>query len=94
MRTPVAFLIFNRPELTRARLRQDCPRSSTQSYWSLPTVPVPTGGEAEKCIATRAIIDRVDWKCDVLRNYSDTNLGCGRRPSSGLRWVFGQVEKR
>jgi hypothetical protein len=50
-------------------------------------------GEATKCEATRAIIDRVDWDCEVLKNYSDVNLGCGKRVASGLDWVFSHVEE-
>jgi hypothetical protein len=41
----------------------------------------------------RAIIDRVDWDCEVLKNYSDRNLGVGIRPATGFRWVFEQVEE-
>jgi hypothetical protein len=48
-------------------------------------------GEAEKCQAVREIIDTVDWPCEVLKNYSDVNLGCKLRVSSGLDWVFEQV---
>lgn len=40
---------------------------------------------------TRAVIDGVDWPCEVLRNFADTNMGCGRRVSSGLDWAFNQV---
>ncbi|MEI3651316.1 MAG: glycosyltransferase family 2 protein, partial [Dolichospermum lemmermannii FEM_B0920] len=50
-------------------------------------------GEAEKCAAARAIINDVDWECEVLTNYSDINLGCKIRVSSGLDWVFSQVEE-
>ena len=49
--------------------------------------------EQDECAATRAIIDRVDWDCEVLTNFSDVNLGCKRRVSSGLDWVFDQVEE-
>lgn len=42
---------------------------------------------------TRAIIDKVDWDCEVITNYSETNLGCRDRVSSGLDWVFEQVEE-
>ena len=49
-------------------------------------------GDAENATTTRAIIDRVDWDCDVLKNYSPVNLGVGIRPATGLRWVFEQVE--
>ncbi|MDE3090298.1 MAG: glycosyltransferase family 2 protein, partial [Chloroflexota bacterium] len=50
-------------------------------------------GEGEKCAATRAVIERVDWDCQVLTNYSDVNLGCKRRVASGLSWVFEQVDQ-
>jgi hypothetical protein len=93
MRTPVAFLVFNRPDCTE-RVFAEIARARPPKLLVVADGPrADKAGEAEKCIATRAIIDRVDWKCDVLRNYSDTNLGCGRRPSSGLRWVFEQVEE-
>jgi hypothetical protein len=50
-------------------------------------------GEAEKCAAARAIIERVDWECEVLKNYSDINLGAKQRGASAISWVFEQVEE-
>lgn len=47
----------------------------------------------KKCAAARAIIDHVDWNCEVLKNYSDINLGCGKRLSTGITWLFEQVEE-
>jgi hypothetical protein len=92
IKTPVVFLIFNRPELTAKVfevIRQAQP----------PILLVVADGsrsdrpeEAEKCQQTRAIIDCVDWNCEVLKNYSDINLGCAKRVSSGLNWVFETVE--
>ncbi len=35
----------------------------------------------------------MDWPCEVLTNYSETNLGCKRRVSSGIDWVFNEVEE-
>lgn len=93
MTTPVAFLIFNRPDTTLKVFKEiakarppkllviaDGPRSSRLD-------------EADKCAATRAIINQVDWDCEVLTNYSDINLGCKKRVSSGLGWVFDTVER-
>jgi hypothetical protein len=31
------------------------------------------------CIAARAIVEQVDWPCEVLKNYSDVNFGCRKR---------------
>lgn len=49
--------------------------------------------EREKCERTRQVIETVDWDCEVWRNYSETNLGCKRRISSGLDWVFENYEE-
>jgi hypothetical protein len=93
LHTPVAFIIFNRPEVTE-RVFLEIARARPQKLFVIADGPRnDKPGEAEKCAATRAIIDRVDWECDVRKNYSDTNLGCGHRPPSGLRWVFDQVEE-
>jgi len=46
-----------------------------------------------RCRAVRAIIDRVDWPCEVQRDFSDENLGCDPRVISGLNWVFSQVDR-
>jgi hypothetical protein len=93
MQTPVAFIIFNRPDTT-ARVFEAIRQAKP------PLLLVIADGarsskpdEADKCAATRAIIDRVDWDCEVRTNYSDVNLGCGKRVSSGLDWVFQEVEE-
>jgi hypothetical protein len=93
LRTPVAFLIFNRPEVT-ARVFSEIARVRPPVLLVVADGPrADRPGEAEKCRATRAIIDRVDWPCEVLTNYADGNLGCRRRVSSGLNWVFDVVEE-
>ena len=92
MKTPVAFLIFNRPDTTAkvfTAIRQAKP---PQLFVIADGARSDRPGEAEKCAATRAIIDGVDWECEVFTNYADVNLGCKTRISSGLDWVFEQVE--
>lgn len=93
LKTPVAFIIFKRPETTKRvfeAIRQAKPPK---------LLVIADGsrddrqGEAEKCQATRAIIKQVDWNCQVLTHYSEINLGCAKRVSSGLNWVFEQVEE-
>ena len=91
--TPVALLIFNRPDTTQ-RVFAEIARAKSPKLLVVADGPRPDKhGEAEKCLATRAIIDQVDWPCEVLTNFSETNLGCKRRVSSGLDWVFHTVEE-
>lgn len=93
MRTPVALIIFNRPDVTK-RVFGEIAKARPRQLLVIADGPRPQRpGEPEKCAATRAIIERVDWECDVLKNYSDVNLGVGLRPVTGLRWVFEQVEE-
>ena len=90
--TPVALIVFNRPEMTE-RVFAEIARAQPRQLLVVADGPRPgRQGEAERCAATRSIVQRVDWKCDVSTNFSDVNLGCGRRVSSGISWVFEQVE--
>jgi hypothetical protein len=93
MKTPVAFIIFNRPDTT-ARVFEAIRQAKPPLLLVIADgARTSKAGEVEKCAATRAIIDKVDWPCDVKTNYSNINLGCGKRVSSGLDWVFQEVEE-
>jgi hypothetical protein len=91
--TPIAFLIFNRPDTT-ARVFEAIRQAKPPKLLVVADGLRPDrADDIEKCKAARAIIDKVDWDCAVLTNYSDVNLGCKSRVSSGLNWVFDTVEE-
>ena len=91
LHTPVAFVIFNRPDTTE-RVFAEIAKVRPAKLFVIADGPRPDRpGEAEKCAAVRAIVDGVDWECEVFRNYSDVNLGPGRRPATGISWVFEQT---
>ncbi|HEX8161041.1 MAG TPA: hypothetical protein VF538_04170 [Pyrinomonadaceae bacterium] len=93
MRTPVAFIIFNRPDVT-ARVFAEIARARPPKLLVVADGPrADRPGEREACRAARAVVERVDWDCEVLTNFSDVNLGCRGRVSSGITWVFEQVEE-
>jgi hypothetical protein len=91
LEVPVAFLIFNRPETTR-RVFAEIAHAKPKKLLVIADGP-RSEEEAKKCEAARAIIDQVDWDCDVLTNFSSVNLGCKLRVSSGLDWIFEQCEE-
>lgn len=79
---PVVFLIFRRSDLTTQvfeAIRQARPKK-------LLVVADGPRNEAEAilCQETRAVTEQIDWDCEVLRNYSDVNLGCRQRVASGI----------
>jgi hypothetical protein len=92
METPIVFIIFNRPDTT-ARVFEMIRQAKPAQLFVIADGPrLERHHEAEKCKETREIIDRVDWDCEVFKNYSEPNLGCRDRVSSGLDWVFDRVE--
>ena len=93
LKTPVAFIIFNRPDTTE-KVFAEIAKARPPKLLVIADGPrADHSDDVKKCTAARAIIDRVDWDCEVLTNYSDMNLGCKRRVSSGLDWVFDTVEE-
>ncbi len=91
LHTPVAFIVFNRPATTERVFNEIARARPPKLLVVADGARANRPGEAEKCAAVREIIDRIDWDCELLTNYSDTNLGCKNRVSSGLDWVFEQV---
>ncbi|MDT9200120.1 class I SAM-dependent methyltransferase [Limnospira fusiformis KN01] len=90
---PVCLILFNRPETTE-KVFEAIREVKPPKLFVIADGPRPEKtGEAEKCAAARAIINRVDWDCEVFTNYSTVNLGVRKRISSGLTWLFNNVEE-
>lgn len=93
LQTPVALMIFNRPDTT-TRVFEAIRAARPARLLVVADGPRPDrAGEADQCAAARAVINHIDWNCDVVTNYAETNLGCKRRIASGLDWVFNTVEE-
>ena len=90
--TAIAYIIFNRPRHTRetfAAIRAQRP-ARLFIIADGPRPGHPT--DAQRCQETREVVADIDWPCEVFRHYAEENLGCKRRVSSGLDWVFSQVD--
>lgn len=90
--SPVLFLIFNRPDLTKrvfARIREARP----------PKLFVAADGprsdhpeDAELCARARHLATQVDWDCEMFTLFRDENLGCQAAISSAITWFFENVD--
>ncbi len=93
LRTPVLFLVFNRPALAErvfARIREAKPRVLFISADG-PRAEKPD--EAEQCAAVRRAVSLVDWDCEVQTRFQAQNFGCKKAVSSAIDWFFSQVEE-
>lgn len=90
---PVVFIIFNRPDLTQ-RVFDEISQARPKKLFIIADGPREgRADDVDKCRATRAVVDQLSWDCEVFRNYSEENLGCRKRISSGLDWVFSLTER-
>ena len=92
-RVPVVLVLFNRPEETR---RVFAAIRAARPSWLFVIADGPRSGvpgEADRCAEALAVVDSVDWECDVRSSVSPTNLGCRDRVTSGLDWVFSEVDR-
>ncbi|MEO6305797.1 MAG: hypothetical protein ABIP51_21790, partial [Bacteroidia bacterium] len=90
--TPILFLIFNRPDVTKItfeRLREIQP---AKLYVAADGPRAHKAGEAELCKETRDIIKKVDWPCEIKTLFREQNLGCGNAVSQAITWFFENEE--
>jgi len=93
MNTPIAIILFNRPDLIqkifniiseiqppKLFLIADGPRTNNEN-------------DKQKCLEARQVVENIPWDCEVHKNFSDVNLGCGVRPITGITWVFEHVDR-
>lgn len=89
--SPVLIIFFNRPStlkkvFERVRevkppvlfLAQDGPRDKK---------------DFEKVMECRKIVEKIDWPCEVYRNYEEKNLGCDPNVYKALDWAFSIVDR-
>lgn len=91
MKTPIALIIFNRPQETQ-RVFDVIKAIRPEKLFIISDGP-RSKDEASICNAVRSIVEKIDWSCEIQRNYSETNLGCRKRVSTGIDWIFEHADK-
>jgi hypothetical protein len=89
----VLIIIFNRPQFVKKLIGI---LSQVQPSTIYVVADGPREGEIEditNCFNARNEIDKIDWKCQIKKKYSDKNLGCGINPSDGITWALNQSDE-
>ena len=90
---PVAIIFFNRPDTLKKVF--EAVRNARPSKLFLIQDGAREGRaeDAIKIAECRSVVADVDWECEVVRDYSDVNLGCGKRIYSGITNAFNTVDR-
>ncbi len=91
LNTPIAFIIFNRPD-TAQKVFNEIKKVKPKQLFVIAD-GARNDEEWKRCNETRDIIKQIDWDCELYKNFSDKNLGCRARVSSGIDWFFKNAEK-
>ena len=76
IKAPILLLVFNRPTLTKRVF--DCIRvyKPEKLYISADGPRFDVSGDLELCSNTREIFNQIDWECELITNFSESNKGC------------------
>jgi hypothetical protein len=88
MHSPVLFMIFNRPELTRASFAAIREARPPRLYVSADGPRQDRADDEALCRETRATATAADWPCEVKTLFRKQNRGCKLACTSALTWFF------
>lgn len=88
----VAMVLFNRPDVLKQVFKAVADARPSRLYLIQDGARSGRSGDTAKIEACREVVNYVDWDCEVIKDFSTDNLGCGRRIFSGLSNVFKREE--
>lgn len=91
--TPILFLIFRQPEVTRTVFEQIRAARPRKLYIAADGPRPDRPDDIAECEATRAVVAHVDWECEVHTRFLPSNLGLKKAVSSALDWFFEAEEE-
>ena len=62
-------------------------------YYAVDCARIGKIGEEEKVDAVKAIIQDVDWPCEVKTLFQSENRGCGYGPAEAISWAFENEDR-
>lgn len=92
-KSPILFLIFNRPDCTNLVFEQIRRVKPSQLYIAADGARSNIEGEDDNCQKTREISNKVDWDCELKLLFRTKNLGCKYAVSSAIDWFFENEEQ-
>ncbi len=90
---PVFINFFNRPNTLEKVFESVKKARPSKLFLSCDGPRAGRYDDTENIKKCQAIVENIDWECDIHKNYSDENLGCGMRMYTGISWAFEYVDR-
>lgn len=86
---PILFIIFRRKDVALKSLERIRSVQPARLYIAGDGPRIAVKGEHKLVEATRqAVIDAIDWPCDVHTLFQEQNLGCSMGVYTAINWLF------
>lgn len=93
MKTPILFLVYNRPEHT-GRVFEAIRKMRPEKLFVAADGPnSEKPGDKAACETTRAVAAATDWPCEVHTLFREKNMGLRDSIPDAVNWFFNNVEE-
>lgn len=93
VQSPILFLIFNRPDVTRKVFEEIKKVRPQKLYIGADGPRYDNLVDEVKCKECLEIISEIDWKCEVKTIINKRNYGCKLSVSNSISWFFDNEEE-
>ncbi|PZR25095.1 MAG: nucleotide-diphospho-sugar transferase [Citrobacter freundii] len=91
--SPILFLLFNRPQQTKQVFEQIRKVRPAKFYIAADGPRTGHPDDPVQCREARAVIDQIDWPCELKLLLREQNLGCRIAVSDAISWFFQHEEE-
>ena len=92
-KVPIVYICFNRPELTKRTFEYIKKIKPSKLFLIVDGPRKNNKQDTINCPRVKKIIQNINWKCKLYKNFSKDNLGLKNRVFSGLDWVFNNTNE-
>ncbi len=90
---PVLLIFFTRPDTFKEVFRKVKEARPSKLFLACDGARADHPEDAQRIEECKKIAEDIDWECEVYKNYSESNMGCGMRPQSAITWAFETVDR-
>jgi hypothetical protein len=88
LRTPILFLVFNRPATTQVVFESIRSMRPAALYVAADGPRPGSEGDPKRCAEARRLATAVDWPCRVQTLFRERNFGIGQGVAAAITWFF------
>lgn len=93
LKTPVLFLVFNRPDTTKQVFEAIRKAKPPKLYVAADGPRKNNENDIQNIKQVKAIVTNVNWNCELKTLFRNENLGCKIAVSSAIDWFFENEEE-